>query len=157
MGQASVTIHLPDAIATQHLGERLGQGLPAGTVLLLEGNLGSGKTTLVQGIGLGLGIPETIDSPTFTLINEYLTGQMPLYHVDLYRLSPAEADALYLETYWQSGEVKPGILAIEWAERLGYLPDNPIRVVLTYDDTGARQAKIEGLDEKLRATVLADM
>ncbi|MEM8807497.1 MAG: tRNA (adenosine(37)-N6)-threonylcarbamoyltransferase complex ATPase subunit type 1 TsaE [Cyanobacteria bacterium P01_G01_bin.38] len=154
MGQASVTLDLQNAIATQHLGEKLGRCLPAGTVLLLEGTLGSGKTTLVQGLGAGLGIPNSIDSPTFTLINEYLEGRVPLYHVDLYRLSPEEADTLYLETYWQGEEVEPGILAIEWAERLRYLPENPIRVALTYDEKGGRQAKLAGLNEKIAEKVV---
>ncbi|MEO0457471.1 MAG: tRNA (adenosine(37)-N6)-threonylcarbamoyltransferase complex ATPase subunit type 1 TsaE [Cyanobacteria bacterium P01_A01_bin.114] len=156
MGQASVTLDLANAIATQHLGEQLGRCLLAGSVLLLEGNLGSGKTTLVQGLGQGLGIPDSIDSPTFTLINEYLGGRVPLYHVDLYRLSPEEADTLYLETYWQGEEVEPGILAIEWAERLRYLPDNPARVMLTYDDTGGRRAEIWGLDEGQKGMVLGE-
>ncbi|MEM9905690.1 MAG: tRNA (adenosine(37)-N6)-threonylcarbamoyltransferase complex ATPase subunit type 1 TsaE [Cyanobacteria bacterium P01_D01_bin.44] len=156
MGQASVTLDLSNAIATQQLGEKLGRCLPAGTVLLLEGALGSGKTTLVQGLGAGLGILDSIDSPTFTLINEYLKGRVPLYHVDLYRLSPEETDALSLETYWQGEEVEPGILAIEWAERLRYLPENPIRVALTYDEKGGRQAEIWGIDEAQKAIILGE-
>ncbi|MEO0518749.1 MAG: tRNA (adenosine(37)-N6)-threonylcarbamoyltransferase complex ATPase subunit type 1 TsaE [Cyanobacteria bacterium P01_A01_bin.116] len=124
-------ITLPDTQATQALGFALGTQLPAGSVLLLKGDLGSGKTTLVQGLGKGLGITD-IDSPTFTLINEYTQGRIPLYHIDLYRLSPAEADGLYLETYWDGVEVEPGIVAIEWSERLTYLPPIPIELTLTY-------------------------
>ncbi len=134
-------IDLPDAQATQALGKALGEQLPAGSVLLLKGNLGSGKTTLVQGLGAGLGIAE-IDSPTFTLINEYTRGRVPLYHVDLYRLSASEAEALYLETYWEGLEVKPGIVAIEWAERLTYLPPAPVELALDYVPEGGRQAKL---------------
>jgi tRNA threonylcarbamoyladenosine biosynthesis protein TsaE len=137
---ASITLRLSQAAETHRLGQILGQHLPAGTVLLLEGDLGSGKTTLVQGLGAGLGITDTIDSPTFTLINEYLQGRVPLYHVDLYRLSPAEVDDLYLETYWEGQEVEPGILAIEWADRLRYLPEQPLRIELSTDATGGRQA-----------------
>ncbi|KAB1986703.1 tRNA (adenosine(37)-N6)-threonylcarbamoyltransferase complex ATPase subunit type 1 TsaE, partial [Haemophilus parainfluenzae] len=81
-----------------------------------------GKTTLVQGIGAGLGIVDPLSSPTFTLINEYPEGRIPLYHVDLYRLDPAQVEQLYLDLYWEGEEVEPGIVAIEWAERLTYQP-----------------------------------
>lgn len=118
----SLTFSLPDATATQQLGLILGQVLPAGSTLLLEGDLGRGKTTLVQGIGRGLGITESIDSPTFTLINEYTEGRLPLYHLDLYRLQPNDVTALNLESYWEGIEYPPGIMAIEWAERLPYKP-----------------------------------
>lgn len=70
-------IFLADTEATLHLGITLGQSLTAGSVILLEGDLGAGKTTLVQGIGKGLGIAESIVSPTFTLINEYTEGRLP--------------------------------------------------------------------------------
>ncbi|MGB7412594.1 MAG: tRNA (adenosine(37)-N6)-threonylcarbamoyltransferase complex ATPase subunit type 1 TsaE, partial [Thermosynechococcaceae cyanobacterium] len=95
---------LPNLAATQALGLSLGQVLPAGSILLLEGDLGCGKTSLVQSIGLGLGITDPIVSPTFTLINEYHEGRIPLYHLDLYRLPPADVTDLYLETYWQGIE-----------------------------------------------------
>jgi tRNA threonylcarbamoyladenosine biosynthesis protein TsaE len=131
---------LANVQATQALGKWLGEQLPQGTVLLLKGDLGSGKTTLVQGLGLGLGIGE-IDSPTFTLINEYTQGRLPLYHIDLYRLSVAEADALFLETYWEGLEVAPGIVAIEWSERLSHLPPEPITLALSYLPEG-RQATL---------------
>jgi tRNA threonylcarbamoyladenosine biosynthesis protein TsaE len=135
-----MVIELPDREATQALGRSLGKQLSAGSVLLLKGDLGSGKTTLVQGLGFGLGVTE-IDSPTFTLINEYTKGRIPLYHVDLYRLSPAEASALYLETYWEGIETEPGIVAIEWAERLTHLPPEPIELALSYSAQG-RQADL---------------
>lgn len=133
-------ISLADAIATRNLGVRLGQQLPAGSVLLLEGDLGSGKTTLVQGLGAGLGIVEAIDSPTFTLINEYLGGRLPLYHLDLYRLNLAEVSALALETYWNELEVELGIVAIEWAERLQPKPAGYLQIQLTYQEPAGRQA-----------------
>jgi tRNA threonylcarbamoyladenosine biosynthesis protein TsaE len=136
------TLLMPDAAATRQVGVRLGQGLPAGSVLLLEGDLGAGKTTLVQGLGAGLGIDETIDSPTFTLINEYLDGRVPLYHLDLYRLDAAETAALYPEVYWEGKEVEPGILAIEWAERLPYKPQDYLQLRLTDKGSGGRQAEL---------------
>ncbi len=135
-------IILKDAEATLRLGINFGQFLTPGSVILLEGDLGAGKTTLVQGIGKGLGITESIVSPTFTLINEYTEGRIPLYHLDLYRLEPQEVTGLNLEIYWEGVEVIPGIVAIEWAERMSYNPDSYLSVRLTYGNDGDRQAEI---------------
>jgi tRNA threonylcarbamoyladenosine biosynthesis protein TsaE len=135
-------IPLPDAAATRRLGFVLGRSLPSGHVLLLEGELGSGKTTLVQGIGQGLGITDPIVSPTFTLVNEYLEGRIPLYHFDLYRLQPSEVDALHVETYWDSGETPPGIVAIEWADRLQHRPPDYLYICLIYGMEGDREAHL---------------
>ncbi|MEY2977298.1 MAG: hypothetical protein RLZZ435_1437, partial [Cyanobacteriota bacterium] len=108
-------IALPNAEATQCFGAKLGQVLPAGSVLLLQGNLGAGKTTFVQGLAQGLGILEAVVSPTFILLNEYPEGRVSLYHFDLYRLeTPAAVQGLQVESYWQGIEVEPGIVAIEW-------------------------------------------
>ena len=141
MNQRSLVINLPNTQATQRLGEMLATQLPAGSVLLLKGDLGSGKTTLVKGLGARLGIPD-IDSPTFTLINEYTDGRVPLYHIDLYRLSTAEAEALRLETYWEGQEVEPGIVAIEWSERLADRPSNSVEIALSYLPGEGRQARL---------------
>lgn len=135
-------VFLADAEATRALGIKLGQFLPAGSVILLEGDLGAGKTTLVQGIGEGLGITDAIVSPTFTLINEYTEGRIPLYHLDLYRLEPAEVEALNLESYWEGIEVPPGLVAIEWAERLPYKPPIFLHLFLTYSKEIGRQAQL---------------
>ncbi len=139
MAGTTKRVILRNAEATRELGRILGRSLPAGTVILLEGDLGSGKTTLVQGLGEGLGIQETIDSPTFTLINEYLDGRLPLYHIDLYRLTMKEAASLYLEAYWEGAEFPLGIMAIEWAERLPYPPENPLKISLKYGPEAGRQ------------------
>jgi tRNA threonylcarbamoyladenosine biosynthesis protein TsaE len=136
------TITLPDFQATYALGLALGQTLEAGSTLLLEGDLGSGKTTLVQGIGAGLGIQESIESPTFTLINEYLEGRLPLYHLDLYRLDPAEVGDLHPELYWEGVEFPLGIMAIEWPERLPYQPFGYLQLHLTDLGEQGRQATI---------------
>jgi tRNA threonylcarbamoyladenosine biosynthesis protein TsaE len=135
-------IFLADTEATLRLGVTLGESLTPGSIILLEGDLGAGKTTLVQGIGKGLGIAEPIVSPTFTLINEYTEGRLPLYHLDLYRLETQEVAALNLESYWEGVEVIPGIVAVEWAERLPYKPDHYLSVSLTYEDGGTRQAEL---------------
>ncbi|MEG4804589.1 tRNA (adenosine(37)-N6)-threonylcarbamoyltransferase complex ATPase subunit type 1 TsaE [Microcoleus sp. ARI1-B5] len=141
-------LSLPDAEATRKLGVSLGRSIPAGTVILLQGDLGAGKTTLVQGIAEGLGIQESIESPTFTLINEYFAGRIPLYHLDLYRLEPEEAEALHLESYWDGLERDLGIVAIEWAQRLPYKPENSLQISLSYLDNG-RQIEVIGNGELL--------
>lgn len=137
-----ISFTLSNLTETQNLGLLLGRSLPAGSVLLLEGDLGSGKTTLVQSIGRGLGITDAIVSPTFTLINEYPEGRIPLYHLDLYRLDAQAASQLHPELYWQGIEVTPGIVAIEWAERLSERPTDYLQVRLTAPTDTARQAEL---------------
>jgi tRNA threonylcarbamoyladenosine biosynthesis protein TsaE len=141
MGIKNRIMLLADADATYRFGMRLGQVLSAGSVILLEGDLGSGKTTLVQGIGQGLGITEPIISPTFILISEYLDGRIPLYHLDLYRLQPPEVDSLHLEAYWEGQEFPLGIVAIEWSERLSYRPSSYLGIKLTAIEQ-SRQASL---------------
>jgi tRNA threonylcarbamoyladenosine biosynthesis protein TsaE len=142
MSSHHFTLGLPNPAATHHLGYCLGQHCPAGSIVLLSGNLGAGKTTLVQGIGAGLGITDPISSPTFTLINEYLEGRIPLYHVDLYRLSPDQAESLYLDTYWDPLETTPGLVAIEWSDRLITQPPLALTLTLATSPTGGRQATL---------------
>ena len=141
-GFGMLTIFLPDSEATHSLGYLFGQNLSPNSVILLSGNLGAGKTTLVQGIGRGLGISELIVSPTFTLINEYSEGRLPLYHLDLYRLEPAQADSLYPEIYWEGIEVDPGITAIEWWQRLIVKPKKYLEVMLSAEVGETRTARI---------------
>jgi tRNA threonylcarbamoyladenosine biosynthesis protein TsaE len=98
---------------TQRLGVRLGELLHGGELLLLDGDLGTGKTTLTQGIAEGLGVQEVVNSPTFTLLKEY-EGRLPLYHFDLYRLDdPAEILDLGFEEYFESS----GVCVVEWANK----------------------------------------
>lgn len=134
----SIKFSLAGAEATRSLGLTLGRSLKPGSVIFLDGDLGSGKTTLVQGIGAGLGITESIVSPTFTLINEYTEGRLRLYHLDLYRLQPQEVAAMQLETYWEGIELPLGIVAIEWADRLDYKPPSYLRICLTYQGDDER-------------------
>jgi tRNA threonylcarbamoyladenosine biosynthesis protein TsaE len=132
----SQVIFLPNTEATYNLGISLGETLTVGTVILLEGDLGAGKTTLVQGLAKGLGINDFILSPTFTLVNEYSEGRLPLYHLDLYRLNPSEVEQMFLEIYWEGIELPLGITAIEWPERLTYKPDNYLPIKLIHCDHG---------------------
>ncbi|MBD2578611.1 tRNA (adenosine(37)-N6)-threonylcarbamoyltransferase complex ATPase subunit type 1 TsaE [Oscillatoria sp. FACHB-1406] len=142
------SIHLANSEATLELGRKLAQTLPPNSVILLEGDLGAGKTTFVRGLAIGLGINEPILSPTFTLINEYVEGRLPLYHFDLYRLESTETAELFPETYWEGIEVDPGITAIEWAQRLPYKPPSYLNLQLEHTPTGERQATLMfiGLD-----------
>ena len=137
------TFLLTSGEATQNLGKKLGKSLPPGAILLLKGDLGAGKTTLVQGIGEGLGITDAIVSPTFTLINEYPEGRIPLYHLDLYRLEPEEVRSLYLEQYWEGREFPLGIVAIEWPERLPSKPDRYLEIHLKHQEDQGRQIILE--------------
>lgn len=135
-------IRLANEQTTRQFGLWLGQSLPAGSVLLLNGGLGSGKTTLVQSLGAGLGIAEPIVSPTFTLICEYSAGRLPLYHFDLYRLEAAEVADLHLDTYWDGSENPLGIVAIEWAERLKRLPVEYLQISFTVVNS-SRQVELQ--------------
>ncbi|MGF1590363.1 MAG: tRNA (adenosine(37)-N6)-threonylcarbamoyltransferase complex ATPase subunit type 1 TsaE [Pleurocapsa sp.] len=139
-----LTILLPTLKDTQHLGYLLGKHLFPGSTIFLLGNLGAGKTTLVQGIGQGLDISESIVSPTFTLINEYLDGRIPLYHLDLYRLEASQVDSIYPEIYWSGIEVEPGITAIEWSQRLSIRPASYLEIELTATASlKGRQARLQ--------------
>ncbi len=109
-----------------------------GDVLWLHGELGAGKTELTKGVAAGAGCTEPVSSPSFALIHEYLSGRLPVYHIDLYRLEMDDALDLGLDDYLE-GE---GLTVIEWGERLppGYFPDG-VDVELTFVGTGdARQA-----------------
>lgn len=105
-------IKLTDRKKTIELGEKVGQLLKAGDVLVLDGDLGAGKTTFTKGLAKGLDIPDLIKSPTFTIIREYHDGRLPLYHMDAYRLENGGAEDLGLEEYFDSD----GVSVVEWAQ-----------------------------------------
>jgi tRNA threonylcarbamoyladenosine biosynthesis protein TsaE len=122
-------------------GARLGAHLQRGDVVLLFGDLGAGKTAFVRGLARGLGAsPDDVSSPTFTLIQEYAGARATLYHVDLYRLEPAEVDDLGLEEL-VAGD---GVVAIEWAERWAGRPDDAIEVRIGDRGDERRQIAIRG-------------
>jgi tRNA threonylcarbamoyladenosine biosynthesis protein TsaE len=120
---------------TADVGRRLAARLEGGSVVLLIGPLGAGKTALVRGLADGLGVnPDEVSSPTFTLIQEYRGGRVPLLHVDLYRLDdPREVEDLGLE---ELGE--RAVLAIEWAEKL---PRPPAGAIIVEIEQGAGEAR----------------
>lgn len=124
------------------LGRDLAGGLRAGDVVLLQGDLGMGKTVLARGLAAGLGVPEEdVRSPTFTLINLY-QGRLPVYHIDLYRIDePTELQELGLEEILGAD----GVAIVEWPERLGsYYP--PRGLLITITDRGG-SARTIGIDD----------
>jgi len=110
-----VTITSSSAAETAGVGERWGRSAAAGWLIGLSGELGAGKTQLVKGLARGLGIAATVSSPTFTLVQEHEGGRLPLWHVDLYRLSSREAiiDAGIGDYF----EERSGVVVVEWIER----------------------------------------
>lgn len=153
----SLDLYIRDRSTTEKLGYLLGRNLPPGSVVLLRGELGAGKTTLVQGLGKGLGISAAIASPTFTLVNEYTQGRLPLYHLDLYRLEKERVGGIYPEIYWEGLEVEPGITAIEWCERLPYKPDRYWEISLVYHAKKGRQATINLIGNDLNSDFLREL
>lgn len=126
-----IEIYADNLGVTQAISTKLAQLVSAGTIILLEGNLGSGKTTFMQAFGRALGISCTITSPTFTLIDEYTEGRLPLYHIDLYRLEPSQVPSLHLEEYWRGEDLPLGVVAIEWASKLLTIPPNHLKINLS--------------------------
>ena len=118
----------------------VGAALSAGQVVLLFGDLGAGKTAFVRGLAEGLGIAgDEVSSPTFTLVQEYRGGRLPLVHVDLYRLNdPREVDDLGLDEMGADG-----VLAVEWAEKLPQPPDAAIEVRINHLDADTRTLAIQ--------------
>jgi len=126
--------------ASFHLGERIGGALEEGSILALCGELGCGKTLLTRGICAGLGVPEReVNSPTFTLVNEY-QGRMPVLHLDMYRLAGLDEE-LELGFWDYLSRAERGVMLVEWAEKvLALLPKEHCRVEFTV--LGARRRRI---------------
>jgi tRNA threonylcarbamoyladenosine biosynthesis protein TsaE len=129
-------LHSGSPAETKRIGARLGRLLQPGDVLLLQGELGSGKTVLAQGIGRGLKVAEPVKSSSFVLVNEY-HGRLTVHHADLYRLSdPAEVADLALEEI-----AAPGVLVVEWPERAWEeLP--PEHLLVRIEEESAKERKL---------------
>jgi len=120
---------------THALGARLGAACRGGELIGLRGELGAGKTCLVRGMAEGLGInPDRVRSPSFTLVNEYAGGRLPLFHIDLFRLAPGELDRLALREYLFGR----GVCALEWFERLGEPLTEFLEIALTFVEENER-------------------
>ncbi len=94
----------------QALGEKIGQQLTGGEVILLEGDLGAGKTTWTKGLARALGVKRPVKSPTFTIVREYRNGRLPLFHMDMYRLEDGDTSSIDLDDYFSQG----GVVVMEW-------------------------------------------
>ncbi len=131
----SITFETDNEKATILLGERLAGFFKPGSVVAFYGELGSGKTTMIKGFAQGLGVRETVKSPSFVIVTEY-KGRIPVYHIDLYRItSPDELVEIGVESYLQGD----GVCFIEWAERAeSILPDNTVRIHLTVTPSGRK-------------------
>ena len=100
---------------TEEIGAALAAGLKPGAVLAFTGDLGAGKTAFVRGLARGLGIAERVTSPTFTIVNEYEGGRLPLFHFDMYRLGSSEE---LFDIGWEDYLARGGVCAVEWSENI---------------------------------------
>lgn len=129
---------------TENIGAAVGRIIPAGTVLAYRGDLGAGKTAFTRGLARGLGFTEAVTSPTYTIVNEYLGGRLPLFHFDMYRLS--SADDLF-DIGWEDYLSRGGVCAVEWSEQVAdALPEGTVYVTLTRhpEHDGWRSITVEG-------------
>ena len=131
--------HSPEQ--TEALGEALGTVLRPGAVVAYTGDLGAGKTAFTRGLAKGLGASEPVTSPTYTIVNEYLSGRIPLFHFDMYRLGSSED---LFDIGWEDYLERGGVCALEWSENVADALENPIRVQLEKTGEQSRRITIEG-------------
>ncbi len=126
---------------TEAVGAALGKRLQPGTVLAYRGDLGAGKTAFTRGLAKGLGATDRVTSPTYTIVNEYLSGRLPLFHFDMYRL--ADADDLW-DIGWEDYLQRGGVCAVEWSENIESALEQPIYITLEKLSETARRITVEG-------------
>ena len=126
---------------TEAFGERLAAALHPGDIIAFRGGLGAGKTAFTRGLAKGLGITERVTSPTYTIVNEYLSGRLPLFHFDMYRL-PSSEDLF--DIGWEDYLERGGICAVEWSENVESAMENAITVDI---------ARVEGQEDARAITV----
>ena len=134
--------HSPEE--TRALGARLADALQGGEVIAFTGDLGAGKTAFVSGMAQALGVDERVTSPTFTIVNEYEGGRLPLFHFDMYRLG--SADELF-HIGWEDYLARGGVCAVEWSENVDEaIEDDAIRISINRGaDENSRVITIEGV------------
>ncbi len=128
-------------VQTEQVGFALAQQLRPGTVIAYRGDLGAGKTAFTRGLAQGLGIHDPVTSPTYTIVNEYLGGRLPLFHFDMYRLSGS--DSLF-DIGWDDYLERGGVCAVEWSENVDDALENPIYVTIEKRGENSRRIIIEG-------------
>ena len=126
---------------TEAVGAALGKKLNPGTILAYRGDLGAGKTAFTRGLARGLGYTEPVTSPTYTIVNEYLGGRLPLFHFDMYRL--ASSDDLW-DIGWEDYLERGGVCAVEWSENVDDAMENAIYVIIHKTGEESRRIEIEG-------------
>lgn len=126
---------------TERVGEALAKHLSAGAVIAYRGDLGAGKTAFTRGLARGLGITESVTSPTYTIVNEYLGGRLPLFHFDMYRLGGE--DELF-DIGWEDYLERGGVCAVEWSENVPEAMENAISVTIFRLDEDTRKIVIQG-------------
>ncbi len=135
----SFVTHSPEE--TEAVGEALGKALSPGTVIAYRGGLGAGKTAFTRGLARGLNCRETVTSPTYTIVNEYLGGRIPLFHFDMYRLK--SSDDLW-DIGWEDYLDRGGVCAVEWSENVEDAMEGAITVSIARVDDNTREIQIEG-------------
>ena len=128
---------------TENLGAALGKLLPAGTVLAYRGDLGAGKTAFTRGLARGLGCNELVTSPTYTIVNEYLGGRLPLFHFDMYRLRSSED---LWDIGWEDYLERGGICAVEWSENVADALEDAFTITIEMLGETSRRITLEGGD-----------
>ena len=126
---------------TQALGAKLGAKLQPGAVIAYRGDLGAGKTAFTRGIAQGLGAADMVTSPTYTIVNEYLSGRMPLFHFDMYRLP--DSDSLF-DIGWEDYLERGGVCAVEWSENVADAMEDAIIISIEKTGEESRRITIEG-------------
>ena len=126
---------------TEAIGAALGKILPPGSVIAYRGDLGAGKTAFTRGLARGLGCTEIVTSPTYTIVNEYLGGRIPLFHFDMYRLR--SSDDLF-DIGWDDYLDRGGICAVEWSENVDDAMEEAIYITIEKLGEDSRQITIEG-------------
>ena len=128
---------------TEAIGTALGKILTPGTVLAYRGDLGAGKTAFTRGLARGLGCTDIVTSPTYTIVNEYLGGRLPLFHFDMYRLR--SSDDLF-DIGWDDYLDRNGVCAVEWSENVDDAMEDAIYITIEKLGDDARRITIEGGD-----------
>ena len=128
---------------TEAVGSALGAVLTPGSIIAYTGDLGAGKTAFTRGLARGLGCADRVTSPTYTIVNEYLSGRLPLFHFDMYRLS--SSDDLF-DIGWEDYLLRGGVCAVEWSENVDDAMENAIYVKIEKTGEDTRKITIEGVD-----------
>ena len=131
--------HSPEE--TERLGAALAQLLTPGDLIAYRGDLGAGKTAFTRGLAKGLGCRETVTSPTYTIVNEYLSGRLPLFHFDMYRL--ASSDDLW-SIGWEDYLDRGGVCAVEWSENVDDAMEGAVWVTVETLAEDCRRITLEG-------------